>query len=161
MNLAKILRRTKGIEPIVAAILLVVAAIVGGILLYLWISGMTSSATKATAITKPVIALWAGYKTDSSGNYYLNVTLKFPFTLSPTDVNRTLQEIECYYAINGTLANVTTSPVVKYISPQRLSQVFTLGILLGTNFFKTGTSYYCRIDLGELGSVVTPVFTVS
>ncbi len=161
MKLLKITRR-KGIEPIVAAILLVVAAIVGGILLYLWTSGMIQSATGTATATKPIVVMWAGYMEAKTASY-LNVTLKLPYALSPSDLNATLQEVECYYAINGSLANVATSPVIRYISPKTTARVFALGIELSksTGFLKRGTSYYCRIDFGKIGAAVTPVFTVS
>ncbi len=152
MKLPNMLRR--GIEPIVAAIILVVAAIVGGILLYLWTTGMIQSTTGATAATKPVVAIWASGTTS-----YINVTLRLPYKVSPSDVNKSITEVDCYYAINGSLAVVVSSPKVTYINPNSgVSSIYTIGIPVSLN---SGTAYYCRIDLGKLGVVITPVFTVT
>ncbi len=151
MKPSHMLRR--GIEPIVAAIILVVAAIVGGILLYLWTTGMIQSTTSAATATKPAVAIWASGTTS-----YINVTLKLPYAVSPTDLNKSITEIDCYYAINGSLATVVSSPKVTYIYPSTsTSDIYTVGISIS---LKSGTAYYCRIDLGGLGTVVTPVFTV-
>lgn len=159
MKPSHMLRIRRGIEPIVAAIILVVAAIVGGILLYLWTTRMISTATGSVTLTKPATATYAYYDPSKSR---FTVVLRFPIEIPATEVGRAVKEVECYFAINDTLANITAvNNNAVHVNPNiGVNYVYNITITNLINFLKGGYTYYCRVDLGKLGTVVTPTFTV-
>jgi len=90
------MRKVRGIEPIVAAVLLIVLAVVGAVLLYLWFAGYV---TKATSQTEQISATERlsieAANLSSTGISYLyvrniggsNVTLATAYLLQPGTVN--------------------------------------------------------------------------
>ena len=91
------MRKIKGIEPIVAAVLLIVLAVVGAVLLYLWFAGYV---TKATSQTEQIYAterlsIEAANLSSTTSVSYLyirnlggsNVTLATAYLLQPGTVN--------------------------------------------------------------------------
>jgi FlaG/FlaF family flagellin (archaellin) len=87
--------RVKGLEPIVAAVLLIVVAVIGAVLVYLWFAGYV---TKATSQAEQMAAseklkIEAANLTSTRGALYLrnlggdNVTLSTIYVLKPGTVN--------------------------------------------------------------------------
>jgi len=86
------MRRVKGIEPIVAAVLLIVLAMVGAVLLYLWFAGYVTKATsQAEQISVTERLSIEAANLSSTGKAYLyvrnlggsNVTLATAYLLQP------------------------------------------------------------------------------
>jgi len=91
------MRKVKGIEPIVAAVLLIVLAVVGAVLLYLWFAGYV---TKATSQAEQIsaterLSIEAANLSSTTGVSYLyvrnlggsNVTLATAYLLKPGTVS--------------------------------------------------------------------------
>ncbi|MFP3199537.1 MAG: flagellar biosynthesis protein FlaG [Thermoproteus sp.] len=89
--------KVKGIEPIVAAVLLIVLAVVGAVLLYLWFAGYV---TKATSQAEQIsaterLSIEAANLSSTTGVSYLyvrniggsNVTLATAYLLNPGTVS--------------------------------------------------------------------------
>jgi FlaG/FlaF family flagellin (archaellin) len=87
--------KTKGLEPIVAAVLLIVVAVIGAVLVYLWFAGYV---TKATSQAEQMAAseklkIEAANLTSSSAFLYIrnlggdNVTLATAYILKPGTIN--------------------------------------------------------------------------
>jgi FlaG/FlaF family flagellin (archaellin) len=91
------MRKVNGIEPIVAAVLLIVLAVVGAVLLYLWFAGYvtkaTSQAEQISATEK--LSIEAANLSSTTGISYLyvrnlggsNVTLATAYLIQPGTVN--------------------------------------------------------------------------
>jgi len=91
--------KTRGLEPIVAAVLLIVVAVIGAVLVYLWFAGYvtkaTSQAEQMAASEKLKIEAANLTSTDGSKYGYLfirnlggvNVTISTIYVLKPGTVN--------------------------------------------------------------------------
>ncbi len=86
---------TKGLEPIVAAVLLIVVAVIGAVLVYLWFAGYV---TKATSQAEQMAAseklkIEAANLTSSQASLYIrnlggdNVTIATVYILKPGTIN--------------------------------------------------------------------------
>ncbi len=143
MNL-RLRKARKGVEPIVAAILLIAIAIVAGVLLYLWISRLTTSSTAGgTTIASELQVL----SVTGSGTS-LTIYVKSPVHLT------SYSSINVYvYKANG-----------QYVTAGKCSvtgntyDVYTVSCTLGSSL-SSGT-YYATLDISGLGTVTTPSFTV-
>jgi FlaG/FlaF family flagellin (archaellin) len=87
--------KTRGLEPIVAAVLLIVVAVIGAVLIYLWFAGYI---TKATSQAEQMAAseklkIEAANLTSTGGALFIrnlggvNVTLSTIYVLQPGTVN--------------------------------------------------------------------------
>ena len=87
--------KTKGLEPIVAAVLLIVVAVIGAVLVYLWFAGYV---TKATSQAEQMAAseklkIEAANLTSSQASLYIrnlggdNVTIATVYILKPGTIN--------------------------------------------------------------------------
>ena len=87
--------KTRGLEPIVAAVLLIVVAVIGAVLVYLWFAGYV---TKATSQAEQMAAseklkIEAANLTSSKAFLYIrnlggdNVTLATAYILKPGTIN--------------------------------------------------------------------------
>lgn len=115
--------KAKGIEPIVAAVLLVVLAVVGAVLLYLWFAGYLTKVTsqaEQTLVTEK-LSIEAANLTYASkrGTYaYLyirnlggsNVTLATAYLLAPGTTNPlcVTNSITVYNGLSTTASTVST-----------------------------------------------------
>jgi hypothetical protein len=118
--------KTRGLEPIVAAVLLIVVAVVGAMLIYLWFAGYvtktTSQAEQMTASEKLKIEAANLTVARGNGNLYIrnlggsNVTLAVIYILRPGSVNPLCTNstpITIYRGPN------TATPTVPVIFPDR------------------------------------------
>jgi FlaG/FlaF family flagellin (archaellin) len=134
--------KTRGLEPIVAAVLLIVVAVIGAMLVYLWFAGYV---TKATSQAEQMAAseklkIEAANLTSSRGALFIrnlggdNVTLSTIYVLKPGTVNPlcTANSITIY---KGTS---TTADPASTLYPGRLQLVrFTVsgcGISAGYDY---------------------------
>ncbi|KUO84257.1 MAG: archaellin/type IV pilin N-terminal domain-containing protein [Thermoproteus sp.] len=90
------MRKLKGIEPIVAAVLLIVLAVVGAVLLYLWFAGYVTKATSQAeqiSATERLSIEAASLTSTGTANLYIrnlggsNVTLATAYLLKPGTVS--------------------------------------------------------------------------
>jgi FlaG/FlaF family flagellin (archaellin) len=87
--------KMRGLEPVVAAVLLIVVAVIGAVLIYLWFSGyITKSTSQAEQMTASErLKIEAASLTASSATLYIrnlggdNVTLATAYILRPGTVN--------------------------------------------------------------------------
>jgi FlaG/FlaF family flagellin (archaellin) len=87
--------KTKGLEPIVAAVLLIVVAVIGAVLVYLWFAGYVTKATSQAEQTaaSEKLKIEAANLTSTSGALFIrnlggaNVTLSTIYILRPDTVN--------------------------------------------------------------------------
>ena len=115
--------KAKGIEPIVAAVLLIVLAVVGAVLLYLWFAGYvtkaTSQAEQISATERLSIEAANLTYTTTRGTYaYLyirniggtNVTLATAYLLTPGTTNPqcVTNTITVYNGLSTTASTVST-----------------------------------------------------
>ncbi|AEA12388.1 hypothetical protein TUZN_0904 [Thermoproteus uzoniensis 768-20] len=117
--------KMKGIEPIVAAVLLIVLAVIGAVLLYLWFAGyVTQATTQASQIsTTERLSIEAAnltYTTTRGTYSYLyirniggtNVTLATAYLLQPGSTNPicaiSSNGITIYNGLSTTATQVTT-----------------------------------------------------
>ena len=152
----------RGIEPIVAAILLIAIAIVAGVILYLWVSRLiTSGATSTTtAIAAQMQVISTTYQKGSDNNYHIYVYVRSPVTLSSSSVKTVL-----IYTVSGTIqktidkecggATKTDCYTVSNVN----GDVYEIDITLDSSGLSSGI-YYCEI-VTSYGTLVTPTFTVS
>ncbi|MDT7869498.1 MAG: flagellar biosynthesis protein FlaG [Thermoproteus sp.] len=114
------MRKVKGIEPIVAAVLLIVLAVVGAVLLYLWFAGYV---TKATSQAEQIsaterLSIEAANLSSSTDVSYLyvrnlggsNVTLATAYLLKPGTVSPlcATSAITVYRGLSTTSGTVST-----------------------------------------------------
>jgi FlaG/FlaF family flagellin (archaellin) len=114
------MRKVKGIEPIVAAVLLIVLAVVGAVLLYLWFAGYV---TKATSQAEQIsaterLSIEAANLSSTTDVSYLyvrnlggsNVTLATAYLLKPGTVSPlcTTSAITVYGGLSTTSGTVST-----------------------------------------------------
>jgi len=135
--------KTKGLEPIVAAVLLIVVAVIGAVLIYLWFA---SYVTKATSQAEQMAAseklkIEAANLTSTKGDLFIrnlggnNVTLSTIYILRPDTVNPlcTAGSITIYRGTSTGTGSVST------LYPGRLHLVrFTVpagcGIIVGNDY---------------------------
>ena len=115
------MRKVKGIEPIVAAVLLIVLAVVGAVLLYLWFAGYV---TKATSQAEQIsaterLSIEAANLSSTTDVSYLyvrnlggsNVTLATAYLLKPGTVSplcTNASAIAVYRGLSTTTSTVST-----------------------------------------------------
>ena len=88
--------KTRGLEPIVAAVLLIVVAVIGAVLVYLWFAGYVTKATSQAeqmAASEKLKIEAASLKTDGSATLYVRnlggdkVTIQTAYLLRPGTIN--------------------------------------------------------------------------
>ncbi len=151
----------RGIEPIVAAILLIAIAIVAGVILYLWVSRLISSGTTTTtasvAAQMQVLSV-EGLCTSQS----CTVTI---YVRSPNPLLSTYIREAVLYFVNGTVAKVvskectksSTEPCIEVSSVS--GDVYKIVVKNLDTKYEGGT-YYCEV-FTSYGTFVTPSFIMS
>jgi len=129
--------KTKGLEPIVAAVLLIVVAVIGAVLVYLWFAGFvtkaTSQAEQASASEKLKIEAATLYSTTPNVVLYVR-------NLGGADVSI----VSVYVLLPGSLTPVC----YKAVSPAETIYANSLGYLdinLGTCTFTAGREYVVKL----------------
>lgn len=120
------MRTRRGIEPIVAAILLIVITVVAAVLLYMWFNGYLSTTTsKVSQISAPEELQIVGVNMQSSSSMVVYVQNVGPI---PVVINQA-------YILNATTLNVVCVPAITYYSipPSASSVPATSGVTLSTN----------------------------
>ncbi len=147
MKLGSTRLKKRGIEPIVAAILLIAIAIVAGVLLYLWVSRLTASSQASTPVQAQAQVLAAFYDTSANN---VTVLVKSPVAITPSDV----ESMIVYYANNGTPAATASSAscYVTHISDLIYSINCSVALSTGT--------YYARVVTKNVGTITTGTFVV-
>ncbi len=151
----------RGIEPIVAAILLIAIAIVAGIILYLWVSRLISSGTttSTTSIAAQIQVLQVQYDSDKK---QILIFVQAP-GLSQSDIKEAM-----IFKAGGQLVATCSSDAIT--SPTNLGgDVYKLTITVKSckdtsgkqlsNGLNSGI-YYVEL-VTTYGTVITPAFTVT
>jgi len=134
------MQKVKGLEPIVAAVLLIVVAVIGAVLIYLWFAGYvtktTSQAEQMAASEKLKIEAAALDASDRSATLYVRnlggdvVTLVNAYILRPGTINPICDP-----------ADLTTTPIT--INPGGLA---TVSITFGAGCtLSAGNDYVIKI----------------
>ncbi len=147
----QVIRRTrKGIEPIVAAILLIAIAIISAVLIYLWISKLIAQQTSTSngGVSPGARVLSVSYIPSSSQP---QVVL---YVQAPTKPN---VESASIVAVNGTIVQVVPSSNID-VSTTQASDVYK--IVLNVGALSPGV-YYCQLYTTDYGIIVSPSFGVS
>jgi FlaG/FlaF family flagellin (archaellin) len=120
--------KTKGLEPIVAAVLLIVVAVIGAVLVYLWFAGYvtkaTSQAEQMAALEK--LKIEAANLTSTSGALFIrnlggdNATLATIYIFRPGAVNPLCTNSTAIRIYRGT---DTGTGIVPTLYPGRLHLV--------------------------------------
>jgi len=142
------MRKVKGIEPIVAAVLLIVLAVVGAVLLYLWFAGYV---TKATSQAEQIsaterLSIEAANLSSTTGVSYLyvrnlggsNVTLATAYLLKPGTVSP-LCATSAITVYNG-LSTASSTVSTLYPGQDQLVQISFSGCTI-----TSGYSYVIKI----------------
>jgi len=140
--------KVKGIEPIVAAVLLIVLAVVGAVLLYLWFAGYV---TKATSQAEQIsaterLSIEAANLSSTTGVSYLyvrnlggsNVTLATAYLLKPGTVSP-LCATSAITVYNG-LSTASSTVSTLYPGQDQLVQISFSGCTI-----TSGYSYVIKI----------------
>ena len=138
--------RKKGIEPIVAAILLIAIAIVAGTLLYIWVSKLTTSPSTGTTVSSQLQVLGISY---SSSSKTITAYIKSPVNLT------SVASITVYvYDTNGNFVAAASCSAKPYTA-----DVYKVTCQLSSTL-NAGT-YYAVFNVANVGSTTSPTFTVS
>lgn len=137
--------RRKALEPIIAALLLVVVAVVGGIMLYMWTQKFLSSQTSATS-TGPVTSARVLSIYPINGQ---NISI-----IIRSDVAPIVRTALARFA-NGTVYTVMQQ--VLSIKPLG-NGIYNVTIMLRSSLLR-GYSYYLEIVTANLGTIFTPTFS--
>ncbi|GEM_PF-5765536 len=142
--------KRKGIEPIVATILLVAIAIVSAILIYLWVSKLIAQQTSTGngGVSPSVNVLSVSYVA-SNGKYKVMIFLQ-----APTQPN---VESASILTVSGSVVEVVKSSSI-YVT-QEASGVYNVTLVLSSSL--SPGVYYCELYTTDYGIIVTPSFGVS
>ncbi len=157
-------RGSRGIEPIVAAILLVIIATVAGVILYLWVSRLISSEI-ATTNGAPIVSqiqIMGIQVTKESKLYHIVMYARSQVPLSSKNI-----EAVMIYDTSGRLRGVipnkdgyiSVSNVVDDIYRIDIQINMTGNISSSLNHLEEG-AYYCEI-VTDYGTIITPVFVLT
>jgi hypothetical protein len=140
--------KTRGLEPIVAAVLLIVVAVVGAMLIYLWFAGYV---TKATSQAEQMAAseklkIEAANLTSTRGDLFIrniggiNVTTATIYVLRPDSINPLCTNSTPVTIFRGPATN---TPIVRTIFPGRVHLVrFTIPTACGVT---AGNEYVIKV----------------
>jgi len=126
--------RVRGISPIVAAILLILVAIAGAVIVYLWLTGFAGTATSTPASMKARITIENVNLTTS------NVTL-YVRNVGDTTINVSQSAIYIYDHWSGNLVTAVTSTgnnCNDMLKPGQVCEIFATSALSGI----TAGKYY-------------------
>ena len=120
--------KTRGLEPIVAAVLLIVVAVIGAVLVYLWFAGYVTKATSQAEqmATSEKLKIEAANLTSTGGALFIrnpggdNVTLSTIYILKPATVNPLCTNSSSINIYRGTNTGTGT---VRTLYPGRLHLV--------------------------------------
>ncbi|MGC8584158.1 MAG: flagellar biosynthesis protein FlaG [Thermoproteus sp.] len=143
--------KMKGIEPIVAAVLLIVLAVVGAVLLYLWFAGyVTQATTQASQIsaTERLSIEAASLSSTATANLEIrnlggnNVSLSTAYLLQPGSSSPLCISSSITIYNGPTTSSGTASPAVLY--PGKV-QLVTIGFVSMSGTTCTITSGYTYV----------------
>ncbi len=142
----KIIRK-KGIEPIVAAIMLVAITVISAIMVYLWISRLVVQQTgpSSNSVNSQIKVLTVNATSSE-------ITI---FVQAPS--KPIVQSASVFYT-NGTLVTAVTNINVKQLLNNVAPNIYKITI---SNINLKPGSYYCEIYTSNYGIIVTPSFVVS
>ena len=166
-------RRVRGISPIVAAILLILVAIAGAVIVYLWLTGFAGTATATPATMKARLEVeQAAVKADTgvnavvNGNTYVNKSsvILYVRNVGDTTVNITQFAVYVYdhwtgkqvFAFYQGLPNGTNvyiynlSPSDGMLAPNALGEINVTMLTNATLPFTVGKYYDIKLSVAGI-----------
>ncbi len=142
------MRRSRGVEPIVAAIILIIAAVIAGVLVWMWLSGYVTGTTQAVPSAAQLESLKPEHTYCDSSNIVIYLS----------NIGGSAVTVTHAYVWGGPSGQISGAKQVNIgvtIGPTEVQSItISAEKVLGNGTFSKGYTYYVKLVTAKRTEVV-------